>query len=66
MKNFACLLFAVIIKEESNQPYHPKRPGTNDPERQIYDPWGKSGAGAPRRDDRTGELLTQRPKHNLR
>lgn len=52
----------VIIKEETGLPYQKTRPGTNDPDKQLWAPWGAPGGGAPRCDERTGELITQRPK----
>ena len=45
---FSLSFFFLIRRDEQNQ-------GKDNP---VYDPWGKSGAGAPNR-DRTGRVVGQ-------
>ena len=52
------------IREDGGLNHQRSTPRQTDPELQVYDPWGKSGAGAPMR-DQAGALVTSRPKREV-
>ena len=60
-----CFLHINIFVDGSFREEHPHRPIQNwsrDPDEQIYNPWGKPGAGAPLK-DKDGDIKASLPTH---